>query len=281
MVNMKRTIIFFLLIFSSIVLLRSTEFYEKKLIVVGSAGQVHLDPDRNSPIIDSLPRGTIVYQASDRPFRKIWKYIYYKTGNASGTKSGYILAKEVRALFQVTKIHTIYGGKKEQVSLQSFRGHFWGLTWGTSPEEVIKLKGKPIYQEEAKELLRLDYYSEYEKINGLFSYYFFKGKLKAAEFSVRTLPANCSWLCLYENLKNILMDEFGQAQNDSSSKMIIASSDASGEESINDYFSEKGLESNWETEQSKIWLRLIQEKGEMALQVKAEGIPTISLAKDF
>ena len=51
MVNMKRTIIFFLLIFSSIVLLRSTEFYEKKLIVVASAGQVHLDPDRNSPCL--------------------------------------------------------------------------------------------------------------------------------------------------------------------------------------------------------------------------------------
>lgn len=280
MSHLKKLALIFLCLGSGIIFLQATEFYEKKLIVVNSEAKVYLDPDSSSPVIGLLPRGTIVYQASDRLFRKIWKYIYYNPGDSEVTKSGYVLAKDVRALFKVTKVYTIHGQRREKLSRQFPPGYFRYISWGMSPDELIAIEGKPIYNEEKEEMARLDYYIDYGGVDGLLSYYFLNGQLTATQFSVRTLPRRYSWISLYRNIRDFLIEKLGQTKNENQANLIAIP--MAGTSSNSDKIAlDLNLESRWETDRTRVILRLAREESGLALEVRAECPLQLSVAKDI
>lgn len=271
----KTSLFLIILTALSCLLLRGTEFYEKKLIVVIPEAKVHLDPDSTSPVIDVLKRGSIIYLAADRPFRKVWKYIYYTPGYSPMTKAGYILADTVRALFKVTKVYTIHGGQSQPTSLGNQKGHFRQILWGMSPEEVVALEGEPLYQEVKEELRRLDFASTYGGIHGLLSYYFVHDQLVAAQFAVRTLPSKrTSWMNIYSVLKEALSQDFGQALEEDAPLPPVKSSSTLKVLPQNLY-----LESKWESEQTKILLRFVREGRDVSLEIRAQGRPELGLAQ--
>ena len=256
--------------------LRGTEFYEKKLIVIAPEANVHLDPSSTSPVIDVLKRGSILYLAADRPFRKVWKYIYYTPGYSSITKAGYILADKVRALFKVTKVYTIHGGQPQPVIMQEQKGHFRRILWGMSPEEVVALEGEPLYEEEKEEVRRLDFASTFGGIHGLLSYYFVNDQLVAAQFAVRTLPSKkTTWMSLYSVLKEVLDHDFGQAQEEGNISALQRKS-FSGLKGLPQNLC---LESKWESEETQVLLRFIRDGQDVSLEIRAQGRPELGLAQ--
>jgi len=276
----KKAAIFLIILTGiSLLYLQGTEFYEKKLIVVAAEARVHLDPDAGSPVLDVLKRGSIIYLASDRPFRKMWKYIYYTPSYSPMTKAGYILADTVRALFKKTKVYTLHGEQSQQVCVGNQRGHFRQIYWGMTPEEVVAVEGEPLFQVQKEGVRRLDFASTYGGVNGLLSYYFIDNQLAAAQFAVRTLPSKrSSWLKIYQTLKEVLTQEFGQAQGEVGLTDLM-SDDSRSEEEIEVLPPDLKIESKWKSDQTKVLLRLAREGQDVSLEIRAQGTPDFGLAR--
>jgi hypothetical protein len=117
----------------------------KKLQVIQDKADVRLDAGERSPVIESLPRGSVLTLASPVKTRINWYYVYFTSLQSGNTRAGYILDSSVRKLFPSIRVIHISAEDEilnpAEIDLNSF--YTPSLQWGTSREQIIRTEGRP------------------------------------------------------------------------------------------------------------------------------------------
>lgn len=77
---------------------------EKKIKVIAERANIHLEPDINSTIIESLKKGTILTLFQPGKLREIWYYVFFYSEKRSARVSGFIKASLVEVIQEKPKI---------------------------------------------------------------------------------------------------------------------------------------------------------------------------------
>jgi hypothetical protein len=133
-------ILFILILFSFLTgpLLSS----ERKVRVIAEKANIYFKADKNSPVVETVAKGTILTLHQTGKVKKIWLYISYASDESGMTKSGYILDDLVERLFVVTKVVTLKGEDEGLEGKKKFKNYFRDTRWGMSKRQVAELEGE-------------------------------------------------------------------------------------------------------------------------------------------
>jgi len=117
----------------------------KRLQVIQDTAAVRLDPDDGSPVIETLPRGSILTLASAVKLRLNWYYVYFTSLQSGNTREGYVRDDCVRKLFSTLKVIHISSEDEilEPAEIDFDASYKPGLEWGTTKREILRVEGKP------------------------------------------------------------------------------------------------------------------------------------------
>jgi len=113
----------------------------KKVRVIAEKADIYFKADRNSPIVETVAKGTILTLHATGKVKRIWLHVYFAYDESGMTKSGYVLEALVERLFVVTKVVTIKG-EGEGLKKKKFKNYFRDTRWGMSKNQVAELEGK-------------------------------------------------------------------------------------------------------------------------------------------
>lgn len=99
---MKKIIFMFVSIF--LLFLPPLLAQENKLIVVANRAGIYLDPDVNSPIIETVKRGAILNLLSRGKIQELWYYVTYYSEERFTNVSGFIYALSVERMYEIPEI---------------------------------------------------------------------------------------------------------------------------------------------------------------------------------
>lgn len=131
-----------------------------KLEITAEKGPVHLEPSSRSPILETLPRGTVVKQASAMRFRTNWLYVQFASSRSGRMLSGYVLEESVRKLNATLKVVDLTPAAAAIENPKEFdlaTARIPAVTWGMNREGVVRIEGRPLAAEEAGALEFLRY----------------------------------------------------------------------------------------------------------------------------
>ena len=149
---------------------------EKRIRVIAEKANIHLRPDKRSPVIDTVDKGTILTLRQTRRVKKLWDYVYFTSEKTGISKSGYILDSLVERLFGGIKAVTLDEGKGKSIL------HFRQAFWGVNKEHVLKLEGKPSSQEFMDGLEIVGYQQKVAEMKCKIEYIFKEDKLIRAKY---------------------------------------------------------------------------------------------------
>jgi len=266
-----------LIIFSQSVLLFS---FDKKLKVIAESANIYLRPDINSPVIETLEKGSILSLSSARKFRKIFDYVYYSSKNTGCTKSGYILDSFVKRLFQSTKVITIHAGRKNPEKAVKPAVNFRNTYWGMREEQVLELEGEPYKKEESRGLDIIGYEKRVMDNDCFIGYTFAKNKLTAAEYIFLEQHENENkHIKDYENIKDLLIKKYGAPQQNNVLWRNNLYKDSPSEWGYAVALGHLEYISQWETPETEIFLNLSGGNSEILLKIEYAGINLKDLMK--
>ena len=99
---MKKRIFMFVSIF--LLFLPPLLAQENKLIVVANRAGIYIDPDVNSPIIETVKRGAILNLLSRGKIQELWYYVTYYSEERFTNVSGFIYALSVEMIYEIPEI---------------------------------------------------------------------------------------------------------------------------------------------------------------------------------
>jgi hypothetical protein len=99
---MKKTIFMSVLIF--LLFLSPLLPQENKMIVIAIRASIYLDPDAESPIIETTERGTILNLLSAEKIREDWHYISFYSEKRFINFTGFVHASAVEMMYEVPEI---------------------------------------------------------------------------------------------------------------------------------------------------------------------------------
>lgn len=99
---MKKAIFLFVLVF--LLFLSPLLPQEDKMIVVAIRAGIYLDPDLNSPIIETAARGAILSLLSKEKIREDWYYISFYSEEKFINFTGFVHASAVEMMYEVPEI---------------------------------------------------------------------------------------------------------------------------------------------------------------------------------
>jgi hypothetical protein len=134
-----------------------------KLEITTENGRVHLEPDSRSPVLETLPRGTVIRQASPMRFRTSWLYVQFASSRSGRQLCGYVLEGNVRKLTSTLKIVDLTPAAAEienpkEIDLTSAR--MPAVSWGMSRDGVLRAEGRPLVTEASGALEFLRYHRD-------------------------------------------------------------------------------------------------------------------------
>jgi hypothetical protein len=117
----------------------------KRLQVIQDAAAVRLDPNDGSPVIETLPRGSVLTLASSVKLKFNWFYVYFTSLESGNTREGYIRDDCVRKLFSTLKVIHISSGDEilNPAPIDFDSSYKPSLEWGTTRSEIIRAEGRP------------------------------------------------------------------------------------------------------------------------------------------
>jgi hypothetical protein len=124
---------------------------------------VHLEPSERSPVVESLPRGTVVRLASPLKFRTHWYYILFASSRSGRTLSGYVLSGLVRKLNSTLKVIDLTPAEPEiaapeELDLANVR--LPQVIWGMTGSGIQKIEGRPLGREMSGDMEFLRYHRD-------------------------------------------------------------------------------------------------------------------------
>ena len=149
---------------------------DKKMLRVSSeTAHIYLNPDKNSPIVATVKKGTLLTLRYTRKFNRVWNHVIF-TSEKSGTKAGYVHDSDVERLFVVTNIATLHEEEKQEKQFREAR-------WGMSKEEIIRLEGAPDQMVELGELEMMMYQERIKEMDCFIEYVFEKHRLIKGKYN--------------------------------------------------------------------------------------------------
>ena len=154
---------------------------ERKVRVIAEKASIYFKADKNSPVVATVPKGTILSLHQTGKIKKIWLYVSYTSEESGMTKSGYILEALVKRLFVVTKIVTLKG-EDEGLEKKAFSNYFRDSRWGMSKKQVAELEGKISHLEKSYGLEIVRYQKKVEGLKCSIEYMFAGDELIKAKY---------------------------------------------------------------------------------------------------
>ena len=266
-----RSIFLIILIFSSFsgqLLAR-----EKKIRVIADKANIYLKADKNSPIIETVEKGTILTIRDIAKVKRIWIHVYFTSKETGTTKSGYILDSLVERLFVVTKIVTLKGEEESPREKARYKNYFRETSWGISKEQVLQLEGKPSYEEKSKGVDIIGYRKKEMNIECLIEYFFEKRRLIRAKYIfLEQHKHKNQYIGDYKKIKDWLTERHGPP---------LGSNITWRNDLYKDYYSKWGeavslghleYSSLWRNPETEIFLTLSGENNKVALEVEYTGL---------
>ncbi len=99
---MKKTIFMSVLIF--LLFLSTLLPQEDKMMVIAIRASIYLDPDAESPIIETTERGTILNLLSAKKIREGWYYVSFYSEKRFINFTGFVHASAVEMMYEVPEI---------------------------------------------------------------------------------------------------------------------------------------------------------------------------------
>jgi len=240
---------------------------EKKVRVIAEKANIHLRPDKRSPVIETVDKGTILTLRQTRRAKKLWNYVYFTSETTGISKSGYILDSLVERLFGGIKAVTL--DEEKDKSILHFRQAFWGV----DKEYVLKLEGKPSSQEFMDGLEIVGYQQKVAGMKCKIEYIFKEDKLIRAKYVfLEQRKYQNQYIADYKKVKDF----------------ITKNSELSSVDNINwlnslykEDYSKWGLAislghleyvSLWSTPETDIMLKLYGENNKILIEVEYSGI---------
>lgn len=188
----------------------------KKLEVIVEHSTVHLDPDGQSPVVEILPKGTIISLASPVRMKKLWLYISFTSFRNGSVRSGYVPESEVRKLFPVLNVVQISSEDEildpKAIDLTSpVRAN---LEWGITKESIIRTEGKPNNQTMSGGLEVLEYRRELMNKKCLVEYILDRNRLVTARINLLENYADKNrYLDDYDKIRGFMTAKVGEPRS--------------------------------------------------------------------
>jgi hypothetical protein len=252
---------------------------EKKLRVISEKANIYLDPDRHSPVVETVIRGTVLSLNYSGRIRKIWNYIYF-TSPQGITKSGYILDSLVERLFIPTKILTLVGKKeKPQEAIDSY--NIACLTfWGMKKETLLKKAGPPSRRERSRELDIFEYRQRIYGKDCLIDYIFVRNELASAKYNFIKQHMNKNFhIEDYKKIREVLAQKYGKPESDHVNWSDELYREDSSKWGLAVSLGHMECQSYWQTPETEIVLTLMGDNNEISLEVEYVGVKQKGLLK--
>jgi hypothetical protein len=110
---MKRVIFMFVLIF--LLFLAPLSAQKDKMIVVAIRAAIYLDPDPESPIIETAQRGAILSLLSADKIREDWYYVSFYSEEKFINFTGFVHASAVEMMYEVPEVKKAKGEPEKQM----------------------------------------------------------------------------------------------------------------------------------------------------------------------
>jgi hypothetical protein len=254
--------------------------FSRKLKIIVDEASVHLDPDKKSPVVATLDKGTLVTLGSERKFRKYWNYVYFASEKSGRTKSGYILDSLVEKLFEVTKKLTIQREGDESGNQAESKTNFRNTRWGMNKAQVVRIEGSPDQHENSGGMDIIQYPQRILNMDCMIGYVFAYNRLAKAKYSFfADYQDKNEYIHSYEKIRNVLIQNYGkpldekavwqdrQYQNDRSNWGLALS------------LGHTEFNSLWKDSETEIQLRAYGGRNRVYLVVLYSGIEYMDMAK--
>ncbi|MDD8021151.1 MAG: hypothetical protein PHU81_08255 [Acidobacteriota bacterium] len=214
--NGFHTKLLFFLIFSLMIVPVLRGQIKKYQVVVPSVN-LHLEPDKTSPVVVSVPAGEILAQASAVRFKRDWIFVYYQLPDKGKTVAGYVQEQMIRKLFPEVNSALISSGEgdyqpKELDLNQEYQPV---IIWGSSPDKLAEIEGRPLVQEKSGDTEVYEYRREIMNKQCLIEYVFWRHELISARFHLLdNYNDNNYYISDYLKIKNYLESKLGRPAND-------------------------------------------------------------------
>jgi hypothetical protein len=110
---MKRAIFMFVLVF--LLFLSPLLAQKDKMIVVAIRAGIYLDPDPESPIIETAQRGAILSLLSAEKIREDWYYVSFYSEEKFINFTGFVHASAVEMMYEVPEVKKAKGEPEKQI----------------------------------------------------------------------------------------------------------------------------------------------------------------------
>lgn len=148
----------------------------KKLEVTAATAHIHMQPDANSPVIETLYRGEVLTLASARKFKKVWNYVYFTSNGSGSLKSGYVHDSSVTKLYNQTRAITLHN-ENEAPKEDKPEASVGNIQWGMQSHELVNVLGSPLASQESQEEYVLTYQRSAMNMECLVDYIFSRDRL--------------------------------------------------------------------------------------------------------
>lgn len=264
--------IFFIIIFFSFLsgpLLSSG----RKVRVIAEKAYIYFKADKDSPIVGTVAKGTILTLHETGKVKKIWLYVSYASDESGMTKSGYILDALVERLFVVTKVVTLKGEGEDLQDKHKFKNYFRDTRWGMSKNQVFELEGEPTRQEKSYGLETVRYRKKAIGLECSIEFIFAGNKLiKAKYIFLEEHKHKSQYIGDYKKIKDLLTERHG---------MPLGSNVTWRNDLYKEDYSKWGLavslghleySSLWKNQEMEIFLTLSEENNKISLKAEYKGL---------
>jgi len=239
---------------------------DKKLLRVSSeTAHIYLNPDKNSHIVATVEKGTLLTLRHTRKFKRVWNQVIF-TSEKSGTKAGYVHDSDVERLFVVTNIATLYEEDKQEKQFREAR-------WGMSREEVIRLEGAPDQMVELGELEMMLYQERIKEMDCFIEYIFDKDRLIKGKYNffVKHEYKN-DYFRDYKKVKEYLTEIHGKPPLDNINWLNPQHKEDYSKWGLALSLGHLEYNSLWSSEKTEIKLRLYGEKEQIKLEAEYKEV---------
>ncbi len=185
----------------------------RKVRVIAEKANIYFKADKNSPIVETVPKGTVLTLHETGKVKKIWLYVSYASEESGMTKSGYILDALVERLFVVTKVVTLKGEDESLRDRHKFTNYFRDTRWGMSKNQVSELEGRPTHQEKSYGVETIKYRKKAIGLDCSIEFIFAGNKLiKAKYIFLEKHKHKNQYISDYKKIKDWLTEQHGMPQ---------------------------------------------------------------------
>lgn len=189
-----------------------------RLEVTAAAIAVHLDPDGRSPVVETLPRGTVVKLSSAQKFRTHWYYVLFTSSRSGRTLAGYVLDDAVRKLNSTLKVVDLTpaaAGIDDPKEFDLAAASLPVIQWGQMEASILRAEGRPLSRETSGDMAYLRYHRDVLGKRCLVTYILIDGKLASMRLRLLELYANKDrYVADYNKIRDFLNAKVGEPRYD-------------------------------------------------------------------